>query len=411
VQWTDLNTNLQLTQYIGIALDPTNPDVAYGGSQDNGTSKFTDSLAWTLLRGGDGGFVRVDPSFPNTVYHELVGISLERSDNGGLSWRPSTAGIDSTDPRDFYVPYIMDPVNPQRLLLGTNRVYETTTAAGFWNAISTPGLNGWTITANINSLATAASDGNTVYVSAGGHILVTFDDGANWQLRDVPGVADHFQDIQVDPTDNLTAYAVRDRFGGGHVFRTNDGGQSWTDISGDLPDLPTYTLALDPRTGALFVGNDNGVFFSTDQGNSWSLFGAGLPNAQVRQLELNTDLQILAAGTHGRGLWEILVPGPDGSPVHTRSPWSWNDGIKIISGSPWTVAPAKNLEPTSERLPGALAILADTRQNAGDVWMVRDLDGSKHLAFSSLARHRVLDTFFSSVFPGIDDPQANSLTA
>src|SRR6516164_4735638 len=86
VTWSDLNGNLQLTQYIGIALDPSTADIAYGGSQDNGISKFNDALAWRLLTGGDGGFVRVDPSNPNVVYHEFNNISLERSENGGLTW-------------------------------------------------------------------------------------------------------------------------------------------------------------------------------------------------------------------------------------------------------------------------------------------------------------------------------------
>jgi photosystem II stability/assembly factor-like uncharacterized protein len=312
VHWADLNTNLQLTQYIGIALDPSNAGIAYGGSQDNGTSKFTDALAWQLVFGGDGGFVRVDPSNPNTVYSEFGNISLQRSDNGGVSWSPKTNGINLSDPSPTYVHYVLDPANPSRLLLGTNRVYETTNRGDLWRAISTPGSGGWTVSSNVDSLATAAADRNTVYASAGGHIFVTFDDGLSWQQRDVPGVSDHFQDLQVDPADPLTAYAVRDRFGGGHVFKTADGGLHWTDISGDLPDLPAFTLALDPRSNTLYVGMDDGVYVSTDQGNTWSRFGAGLPHAQVRDLELNTDLQILAVGTHGRGVWEILVPPPGG---------------------------------------------------------------------------------------------------
>src|SRR5262249_30667000 len=158
-----------------------------GGSQDNGTSKFNDSLAWQLIQAGDGGFVRVDPSHPTTIYHELVNISLERSDNGGLSWIPITNGINTSDPHDTYLPFILDGTSLSRLLLGTNRVYETTNRGDFWRAISTVGSGGWTISSNIDSLATAAADGNTVYASAGGHVLVTFDDGLHWQLRDIPG--------------------------------------------------------------------------------------------------------------------------------------------------------------------------------------------------------------------------------
>jgi photosystem II stability/assembly factor-like uncharacterized protein len=303
--WSDLNTNLQLTQYIGIAVDPTNPNIAYGGSQDNGTSKFTGSMAWTLVRPGDGGFVRIDPNNPNTVYHTLTNISLERSDNGGLTWIDRTVGINHSDPSNTYLPFVVDAVNSQRLLLGTNRVYETANRGDLWHPISQPFSGGWTTSANIDALAIAASDANTIYASAGGDLFVTFDDGATWHQRDVAGVADHFQNIQIDPADNLTAYAVRDRFGGGHVFKTTDGGNTWTNISGNLPDLPAYTLAIDPSSGSLYVGTDDGVYLSGNQGGSWSRFGGGLPHAQVRDLELLPNFQLLFAGTHGRGAWEI----------------------------------------------------------------------------------------------------------
>jgi photosystem II stability/assembly factor-like uncharacterized protein len=371
VQWTDLNTNLQLTQYIGIALDPTTADIAYGGSQDNGTSKFTDSLAWQLIQAGDGGFVRVDPSNPNTVYQEFVNISLQRSDNGGLSWTPKTNGINLGDPHDTYVPYVLDPANPDRLVLGTNRVYETTNRGDLWRPISTPGSGGWTVSSNIDSLATAAADRNTIYATAGGHIFVTFDDGLNWQQHDIPGVTDHFQDLEVDPADPLTAYAVRDRFGGGHVFQTTDGGLSWTDISGNLPDLPAYTLGLDSRTNTLYVGTDDGVYTSTDQGNTWARFGAGLPHVQVRQLELNTDLEILAAGTHGRGMWQILVPPLNSLPRAHIVPglWrpSWIDS-GASEGGPNSVLPlsdSEHFERAQERLLGSARAFDEAATSAG----------------------------------------------
>jgi photosystem II stability/assembly factor-like uncharacterized protein len=409
LHWADLNTNLQLTQYIGIALDPTNPDIAFGGSQDNGTSRFHDALAWQLTREGDGGFVRVDPGNPNTVYHELVNISLERSDNGGLNWVSKTNGINPGDPHDTYVPFVLDPANPARLVLGTNRVYETTNRGDSWRAISAPGSGGWTVGSNIDSLATAAADSNTVYASAGGHIFVTFDDGLSWQQRDVPGVRDHFQDLQVDPTDPLTAYAVRDRFGGGHVFMTTDGGLNWSDISGGLPDLPAYTLAPDARTNTLYVGTDDGVYVSADRGNSWARFGAGLPHAQVRQLELNADLQILAAGTHGRGVWEILVPPPGGSPAGAPSPLHRGEVAQSLSrlsgldsasraggaGSALLVPENQPSEPAGELPPGSSRAPAEAGTSARGERAVSERDGSDHPA-PRVSRPRILDSLFSS---------------
>jgi photosystem II stability/assembly factor-like uncharacterized protein len=305
--WSNLNGNLQITQFVGLALHPSNADIAYGGTQDNGTVQFTDDLAWSRLQRGDGGGVAVSPSSPNTVYHIVRGSAFfdshffQRSTNGGQSWLTRVDGIDLSDPKNLYPPFVMDPADPTRLLLGTNRVYETTNRGDHWTPIST----GWS--ANIDSVAAAGSDRNTVYATAGGHIFVTFDDGATWQQHDVAGVTDHFQKLLVDPGNNLVAYAVRDRFGAGHVYQTTDGGQNWADISGDLPDLPAYALALDGRTATLYVGNDSGVYASTDGGSHWVRYQTGLPNVQVNDLELNPSLNILAAGTHGRGVWQILL--------------------------------------------------------------------------------------------------------
>jgi hypothetical protein len=328
--WTDLNGTapnaLNITQFTGIALHPTNPAIAYGGSQDNGTERYTGSAAWNLVVGGDGGFVRVDPSNPNTVYHEYYGISLERSDDGGVTWHSKISGInlsvpnmpDDDDPSRFYVPYVLDPSNPSRLLYGTDHVYETTNRGDNWTPISAPNTNGWTTSNVIDSLAAAPSDINTIYASAGGQIFVTTNRGATWTERSVPSVFGPWVDLHVDPTNSLIAYAVRYDFGGGHVYRTVNGGVSWANISSNLPDLPVSAIDLNPNGAGtaddvLYVGTDAGVYTSANLGGSWTVMGSGLPSVQVADLEFNSNLHILGAGTHGRGLWEIsvLAPGVD----------------------------------------------------------------------------------------------------
>lgn len=320
INWTDLNGNLQITQFIGIATHPTDPNLAYGGSQDNGTEKFTGVLGWTAIRGGDGGNVRVDPSNGTTMYHTFYYLPnqspsfLERSDNGGTNWAVKVNGINNADAGNFYVQYVIDPSNSSRLLLGTNRVYETVDKGDNWTAISAPATNGWGSGSAIDALAAAATDINTIYATAAGAIYVTFNRGASWALRNSGTSADHFRDIQVDPTDNLTAYVVRDRFGiGGRVFRTTNGGVNWTSISGNLPDIPANSIEIDPNNSGiaddvLYVGTDTGVYRSKDGGATWTVWATGMPNVSVFDLEINQSLNILMAGTHGRGAWQIQLP-------------------------------------------------------------------------------------------------------
>ncbi|MEK6644707.1 MAG: dockerin type I domain-containing protein [Planctomycetota bacterium] len=318
LDWVSLNGNIQTTQFIGIAMDPTNLDLSYGGSQDNGTEKFTGFLGWTAIRGGDGGHVEVDPSNPLILYHTFqyprTSGTWERSDNGGSSWSVKQTGINTSDPGNFYVPLILDPSSPTRLLTGTNRVYETIDKGENWVPLSTPSTNGWGTGSAIDAIGLSATDTNVIWACAGGAIYFTSDHGANWALRNAGTSVDHFHDIAVDPTDHLTAYVARDRFGvAGKVFKTTNAGVLWTNISSNLPDIPAQSIIVDPNNpgqadDVLYVGTDTGVFRSTNGGASWTVHATGMPNCAVFDLDLNPTTGVLMAGTHGRGTLQILTP-------------------------------------------------------------------------------------------------------
>jgi ligand-binding sensor domain-containing protein len=93
--------------------------------------------------------------------------------------------------------------------------------------------------------------------------------------------------------------------GVGHVYETKSGGASWTDVSGNLPDVPTSDVVY--TNGNLVVGTDFGVFTSSDNGASWSRYGTGLPNVVIDQLTQDPNGNLVAA-THGRGIWTIPAP-------------------------------------------------------------------------------------------------------
>jgi photosystem II stability/assembly factor-like uncharacterized protein len=325
IHWTDLNGGLSTIQDNSIALSPADPNLLYGATQDNGTDVYVSRQAGVVTDGGDGGVVLVDPSHPSTVYHTFgwgEDAFIERSDDGGQTWAAKVTGINTDDNARFYFPMVLDAARPGRLLMGTDHVYETTDRGEHWTAIGGPGSPGWTTTAGIDSLATAPGNANFIYASAGGHFYASTDHGGHWaQLDPVPVRSPllRYADILVDPTNPYTVYVVAANFndvtGGGHVWETTNGGYSWHNITGNLPDLPTWSIALDPngpglRDDVLYVGTDSGVYASTGLSGSWSRFGTGLPNVQVVDVELNTSLGILAAGTHGRGVWETDARSP-----------------------------------------------------------------------------------------------------
>src|SRR5262249_9096299 len=136
-------------------------------------------------------------------------------------------------------------------------------------------------------------DPDTIYATDGTKVYVTKDHGQSWVTRSVSGVSNGIVDLEVDPRQRNTVYAVRAEQGGGKVFRSNDAGQTWTDITQNLPDVPAWKLVIDPRTNDLYVGNDNGVYILPGGVGPWQRFGVGLPNVQVRDLDLNQNLNIL----------------------------------------------------------------------------------------------------------------------
>jgi len=382
--WSDLNSNLDTVMFTGIALHPTDPKIAYGGSQDNGTEKTTGSLGWDCIRGGDGGFVRVNQTNPQIVYHEYYGISLEVSSDGGVSWSGGTGGInpndavgpDGSDAAAFYVPYKLDPANQSRVIYGTSHVYESLNDAGSFTAIGIPGVAGF----NPASVAsrTLGVYGSTVYANTGGNIYATFNNGGSWANVSILGYNDSFSDVYVNPMNSKDVFVSRPQFGGGKIFRSTNGGAAWSDITGNLPDEPFNAVLLDKKSGVLYAGGDDGVYSSTNYGGSWSKLSTGLPTVQVTNLDLVNSTGILAAGTHGRGMWTLPLSSVVATPnvivnavVTRNSPTTVTVTITLkntgTSGSPagTGLADALNTVITSVKLNGVAA--AVTPNNVGVV--------------------------------------------
>ena len=316
--WVGLNGNLGTIQFVGIALDPVDRRIAFGGTQDNGTPRFTYD-SWATVEGGDGGIIRFDPFNPlrawrtNPVPSFGAGAYVRRSTDGGNSWASITTGITNASSSLFYPPITPDPGTNNRVLLGSNVVNVSTDGGSNWGRL--PG-DTFTFPAGIQWIGIGPASASTIYALSGGGVYVTTNNGVTWTQRNPAGVTDSFYQVIVDPTNSQIAYLTRDRYsaGGGHVFRTINAGVAWSDISGNLPDAPTNCIVLDANGAGtaddgLYVGNDIGVYSSSNLGATWARLASGLPNVKVTDLDLRKNLGILGAGTYGRGLWELsLVP-------------------------------------------------------------------------------------------------------
>jgi photosystem II stability/assembly factor-like uncharacterized protein len=317
--FTQLNTTLALTQfYPGLSIHPTNINIAIGGTQDNGTVLYSGTGAWNEVACGDGGYTAIDSSTPSTMYATCQQVNILKSTSSGAfgSWNSAQSGIDTGDRVDFIPPLVMDPSRGNTLYFGTYRLYATTNGAESWSAISPDLTNGPSFWGVITAVAVAPTDSNTVYAGTGdSNVQVTTNalagPGATWNNRSSGLPARVLTSLAVDPTISTTAYVTFSGFTGfgdslGHIFKTVNGGSTWTDISSNLPNTPVNSVVLYPQAPKiLFAGTDVGVFYTSNGGTSWNTLINGLPRVAVLGLTLHTATHALRASTHGRGVWDL----------------------------------------------------------------------------------------------------------
>jgi hypothetical protein len=327
VTWTDLNNSLNITQfYPGISIFPGNPNLGFGGTQDNGTLSYSGTLGWETIIGGDGGYTAINPS--QTTLYAANAFAQGIFEFGSISSTPTLLSFTPAcsqmavsllcDQPMGVPPLVADPENPQTLYFGTFRVWQTTDGsvnpADWFLLPAQPSLMPGD---SITTIAVAPNDSRTIYV--GTHfsgIQATNSLGSAWNPPGTGLPVRFVTQIAVDPRVPTKAYAAFSGFSScgacdqlGHIFQTTTGGSSWANITGNLPDIPVNDLAVDPVINAtLYAATDIGVFSTSDGGNTWSPLVSGLPRAAVLGLRLDQQSRVLWAATHGRGMWALQLP-------------------------------------------------------------------------------------------------------
>ncbi|MFJ9645283.1 hypothetical protein [Streptomyces sp. NPDC101206] len=309
VHWEDLNHGLVIGEFEYLAQDHASDTWLLGGTQDNGTNRWTGSPSWTHVQDGDGGDCAVNRDDPRTVFHTFYDMSLERSRTRGDfgTWTEVSPPVPAGEAALFYPPLETSATAGRTVAFGGGALYVSRNDAGSWKRLPFP----------------APGVGSAMYVPHADEVLVGTTRGRLYRTRWQGGAwspltalatprADAWvSDIHVDPADTDRIWVTHSTIGGGRIWHSADGGATWDDRSAGLPPLPLNAVEVDPLDrDRLWVAADLGVYRSTDAGAGWEPFADRLPNALVGDIVLHPNARLLRAGTRNRGVWEIPVDGP-----------------------------------------------------------------------------------------------------
>lgn len=313
--YTDIGYGIQSGQlYNGFSCSTSDSLIALGQSQDHIPGYgYYGSLNWDRSAEDESGWTAIDPTDDQNMYAVVrFGGGFARSMDRGASWSFTTnfdgSSIFNTGTGSWNSPIGISTANPGTIYFGDVHVHKSIDHGASWMTTNSGSmLDGDPILA----MAVANTNADTVYaatapLSTTMHVFRTVDGGTTWD--DVTGsLPDRYPiDLSVDPADSKIVYLALGGFFSGHLFKSIDAGAHWTDITGTLPDVPTTAIAIDPlHTNDVYVGNDLGVYVSTDAGGTWSSFNEGLVDAAiVADLVISPANRALRVATHGNGVWE-----------------------------------------------------------------------------------------------------------
>ena len=326
--------NQPTAQFYHVTADNAYPYRLCGGQQESGS-------ACVASRGNDGaitfrefhpagfdeyGYAAPDPLDPDIVY----GARVERYDRRtGQVTQVAPVTLRNANYRTLRTaPLLFSPTNPRKLYFASNTVWQTVNGGMSWKEIS-PDLTRTdsVVPPNVGvyagqpaararhrgvvyALAPSPVDSNTIWAGTDdGLIQVTRNNGRSWTNVTPPGLVPWAKVSIMDAShfDANTAYAAVNTLRlddlRPHLWRTRDGGKSWTEIVNGIPaGTITNVVREDPkRRGLLYTGTEQTVFVSYDDGDHWQSLRRNLPPTSVRDLVVKDD--DIAVGTHGRGFW------------------------------------------------------------------------------------------------------------
>ena len=378
-RWARFNT-FPLGQYYAIGVDMQKPYHIYGGLQDNGVwgspSRTTDVAGIThrdayKVYGGDGMYVQIDPTDPDTIYtdwHSGTVARIDRRTGRTYDIKPQPKEGTQELRHNWVPPLVMSPHDPTRLYFGANRLIQLDDRGDRWTFISpdlttndpsripavvwrrsNPGY-AWSAEMHCTIVTVAESPVTPGVIWVGtddGNVQLTRDGGKTWANLTsglpAPVRGLYVSRVEASHHDDKVAYVTLDGHRSNnfepHVFMTSDSGKTWTSIRANLPAFgSSYVIREDHRNpNLLFVGTEFGIFASIDRGRRWAQLNAGLPTISVWDALIHPRDNDLVIGTHGRSIFVLDI-----TPLQELTPKVLESAAHLFDVKPATVFQPRN---------------------------------------------------------------------
>jgi len=327
------NNSPSVGQFYAINIDYEKPYNVYGGLQDNGVWKGANTAIenkawhqrgqypWESIMGGDGMQIQIDKRNSNTVYTgfqfgNYFRLNLETGDRKYI--QPKHTLGENPYRFNWQTPILLSPHNQDILYLGGNKLMRSMNQGDDWEAISKDVTNGGkkgnVAYGTITSISESPFQFGLIYVgSDDGLVHVTKNTGASWinisasfpkDLWVSRVVASQHKKERVYVA--LNGYRWDDF--SVYMYKSDDYGQTWTSISGNIPASPVNVIREDSENeDILYVGTDNGAYVSFNRGTFWEAFSNGLPNVAVHDIVIQPEAKDLLLGTHGRSIYKANI--------------------------------------------------------------------------------------------------------
>jgi photosystem II stability/assembly factor-like uncharacterized protein/DNA-binding protein YbaB len=369
--WSYLD-NIPIEQFYMVATDDNDPYLLCGGLQDNngwcGPSNTlsrggNDGSEWWTAVGGDGEYVVPAGHQSNIIYADSQGGSIVRMDshNGMRKFvRPYLADVGQMAPSELKYrfnwtsPIAVGPNDPNTVYLGGNVLFKSTDGGTNWTPISGDltrndkskqlnsggpvelDLSGAETYDTILSISISPTDPNSILVGTDdGQVQMTHDGGQHWSNitpKNVPQWG-RAQQVEISPFSPETVYVAMDLHeldnNAPYVFRTHDGGKTWTAITNGLrPNEPARVVREDPnKRGFLVLGTDTGLYYSADDGDHWTPLKGNFPTVPIYDIKFHKKNHDLIVATHGRGLFVL----DNVTPLEEMTTQTENAGMQLFS--------------------------------------------------------------------------------